>query len=163
MKHIVFLAIACSLTSGCSLAFSRPPDRARPLPLCQPNLAPPVIDTSEAVGGGILALWMLGHASNEMYSSESDTFAVLGLITAGVSAAWGLSAHYGFKQARACRELRNEIAQTPHPPLWIAPSVPPEQRPGVEVPIPEVEQHVDVDEDQIDIHTTIRRAKPRPQ
>ncbi|HEY5921354.1 MAG TPA: hypothetical protein VIV11_06775, partial [Kofleriaceae bacterium] len=96
--------------------------------------------------------------TSESHESEADTFAVITAITAGTSAVWGLSAHYGFKQIRACRELRNELAQGPQfppQPMWMAPSVPPPQ------PIPEVEQEVDITEDQIDIHTRIRPARPQ--
>ena len=167
MRRIAVLALvatSCSLLPSCSWMLSRPPDRSvRNVPphvrgsLCRPSYAPPLIDTWQAVGGGLFTLWALGHTTSESHASEADTFAAITAITAGTTALWAWSASYGFKQARACRELRSELAQGPHfapQPMWMAPSVPPPQ------PIPEVEQEIDITEDQIDIHTRIRPAKP---
>jgi hypothetical protein len=135
--------------------------------MCQPNYTAPVVDTWEAVGGGIMTLWAFGHASDDRYESESGTFALVGLVSGVVAAGWALSAHYGFKNARACRELRQELAQGLPTAARSAPSVPgvlgaPIEPDASEGPPVEVEQHVDVDEQQIDIHTTVRPVKRRP-
>lgn len=159
MKRIALLAL---FATSCSWAFSRPPQRPprRDAPLasvCQPHYVAPVFDTWQAVGGGVLALYLLAASSGSMNESSADTLVPLALITGGVSAVWGASAHYGFKQARACRELRAELARGPS--QWIAPSMPGEAPPP-EDEMPEVEQNVDIEDGQIDIHTRIR-TKPR--
>jgi hypothetical protein len=171
MKRVTAMALVASssiLASGCSWTFSRPPQRpdhtsrAYAAPLCRPGYVAPLIDTYQAAGGGVLALYMLGSASG----SEADTLGVLAAITAGVSAVWGASAAYGFKQARACRELRAELtSRMPAPmpaPVWIAPSQPVQPRIDADVGDQEivVEQDVDVDDDQIEVRTRIRPAKP---
>lgn len=147
-------AIVALFATGCSWMFSRPPNRSAPS--CAPSYAAPALDTYQAIGGGVLALWAFGHASDDQYSSEADTFGLIGAVLAAETTLYALSARYGFEQARACRELRVERAGEPQ---WIAPSMP------AEAPMPpiEVEQHVDVDDNQIDVHTTIRPARPSPQ
>jgi hypothetical protein len=161
MKRAALLALvatACSTLASCSWVFSRPPDRTQPFPMCQPGYVAPAIDTHQAVGSGLLTLFML----SETEGSQADTMGTLAAITGGLTALWAASAHYGFKNARKCRELRNELAQAPRmPPTWVAPSVPVQPQPSEDIEMPEVEQHVDVDEDQIDIHTTIRKPKPK--
>ena len=177
MKRFIAPPLALTLVfalgmSGCSWAFSRPP-RHTPRSMCQPSYAAPVFDTSQAIGGGVLTLAALAHASNDQYESEADTFGLIGALFGITSAAYAASAHYGFKQARACREQREQIARNGT--MWIAPHVP-AYPPPAPAPYPggstlesesdswplEVEQHVDVDENQIDVHTTIRRV-PRPR
>jgi hypothetical protein len=139
MKRIaVVLAL---FASSCSWALTRPPDRSRPA-LCSTTTAAPIFDLWNAIGGGVLTLWML----SETEGSQADTMGVLALITGGTTAVYAASAHYGFKNARACRELQHEVALR-------------EPLPADEPLPPEVEQHVDVTEDQIDIHTTIRKPK----
>jgi len=154
MRHLcVVLAV---FAMSCSFVFSRPPDRARPLPLCQPNYVPPVIDTVEAIGGGVLTLAALGHVS-----SDGEPMALIAGIAAVETAVFAAAAAHGFKHARSCRELREEVAHGG--PMWITPSVPPGELPvegpPVEGPPFEVEQEVDVTEDEVDIRTTIRRTR----
>ncbi len=165
MHRLAMLAASTLALSGCSWAFSRPPERPQPShgahvsALCRPSYAAPVIDTWQAVGSGILTLYMLSHMSG----SEADTFGALAAVTAGNTALWGASASYGFKQARACRELRDELTRRTPVPMWIAPSVPgePPIAPGPQVEPPIViEQDVDIDDEQIEVRTRVRR---RPQ
>ena len=162
LAHVALLVAVAIVCSSCSWVFSRPPDR-RPLhaavyppqPLCKPGYVAPAFDTYNAVSGGVLTLLALSEA----HDTQADTFGLLAAITAGLGALSTASATYGFKQARACRELRTELARGPR---WITPS----ERDGEPVDEswpPEVEQHVDVDENQIDVHTTIRRAPPPPR
>jgi len=152
MKRVIVL-LAMVMVTSCSFVVSRPPDRSRRLPLCKPGYVAPVFDLTEAIGGGVMTL----AALTEAHDTQADTFALVAAVTASVAAVYGASAAYGFKQARRCRELREEIAHT-------MPPMPPSGPPGMQSdPIeewpPSVEQHVDVDEDQIDVHTTIRRSK----
>lgn len=159
-------AALLATTSGCSFMFSRPPrpyTPGAPLPRCENRNIAPVLDTTQAIGAGILALATLSHASNDQYASEADTFGLLGALFAAESGVFAWSASYGFAQARACREQREDIARTGT--MWLAPGEaahgPPGglPAPGADSWPPEVEQHVDVDEEQIDIHTTIRRPR----
>lgn len=163
MHRLAVLAASTLAVSGCSWAFSRPPQRPSQQSRhyasapCRPGYVAPVIDTWQAVGSGILTLYMLGHMSG----SEADTFGALAAVTAGSTAVWGASASYGFKQARACRELRAELARTAPAPMWIAPGVPAEPpiapSPQVEPPII-IEHDVDVDDEQIEVRTRVRRS-----
>jgi hypothetical protein len=171
MNRIAIAALAAItlLVSGCSWAFSRPPQRTHRAhhangygvtapPLCGPRYVAPVIDLWQAVGGGIVTLYALGQASD----SDADTVLLVAAITGGVSALFGASAHYGFKQARACRELRTELASGgAPPPVWIAPSVRAEPGVPAEQGIT-IEQDIDVDEDQIEVRTRIRPGPPPP-
>jgi hypothetical protein len=164
----LLVAAALLATSGCSFMFSRPPrpyTPGAPLPRCENRNIAPALDTTQAIGAGILALATLSHASNGQYASEADTFGLLGALFAAESGVFAWSASYGFKHARACREQRDDIARNGT--MWIAPGAAAHGPPGgLSVPAPgadswppEVEQHVDVDDERIDIHTTIR--KPR--
>lgn len=174
LAAVAFVAVLVALAlvaSGCSWAFSRPPHRVQPasataervyVPLCRPSYAPPVIDLWQAIGGGVLTLYALGHAGDSHYESEADTFVALGLITGGLTALYGASASYGFKQARACREQRAELARGPAPaPMWITPSQP--GAPPLDTQQGIVIDHdVDVDGDQIEVRTRIRPGSPPP-
>lgn len=98
------------VSSGCSWTFSRPPPPPSPTrPPCSPGYLAPVLDTYQAVSGGAVTLAMLSLADG----GDFDTIGVLVLITGGLTALHAASASYGFKQARRCREMRQQIAETP--------------------------------------------------
>jgi hypothetical protein len=158
MKWIA-LALSLLLLGGCSFALSRPPRRSMVTnepPPCGPMYVAPVIDGTQAVGGFLMTMAVLSESGE----SEMDTMGLLGGIMIATAGVYAASALYGLQHARACKRMEREWQ-----PMWIAPGIPaPVPGPG---PLtndwpPEVEQTVDVDDDQIDVHTTIRRA-PQPQ
>jgi hypothetical protein len=149
MNRIAALLAAVSL-SACSFIASRPPQRSRPPRSCSEYAAPPVLDTIQAITAGLLS--MAAYVTREddgRFGDDDSSFASLGGPLLAVSAVHGVSAAYGIHQRDVCNRLVRE-----RPPILIVPPVQPESWP------PEVEQHVDVDENQIDVHTTIRRAPP---
>lgn len=131
MKHV---AISVALLSGCSWLVTRAPDS--PHAPC-PSRAPAVYDTIQVVGGGAIALGAFTDDEVRM-PVDPDFFSKLALATGAVFAA---SAYHGFSTVSHC-----EARRVPEPePL----------------PLPiDVEQQIDVTDEQIDIHTTIRRAPP---
>jgi hypothetical protein len=154
MKWIA-LALSIALLGGCSFAFSRPPQRAaftNAPPVCASHYVTSVIDGTQAVGGFLMTMAVLSEGAN--HESEQDTMGLLGGIMIATAGVYAASALYGLQHARACKRMERESE-----PQWIvAPAPPP---PPSDWP-PEVEQTVDADDNQIDIHTTIRRV-PQPQ
>lgn len=147
-RTLVALALCVSLLGGCSFALSRSPRRS-PItnepPPCGPLYVAPVIDATQAAGGLILTMAMLSEGSN--HSSEMDTMGLLAGIMLAETGVYLASAIYGAGHVKACNRMQLE-QQPPPPPVASWP--------------PEVEQTVDADENQIDVHTTIRRV-PAPQ
>jgi hypothetical protein len=146
-----FVLIAALTASGCSYAFSRPPRRPPPNsgfgpPLCEPMFTPPFVDTLEAAGVAALSATALVSGTR---GGGDAYFTISGALLA-TSAVFAMSAAYGFRQTNACRELHAEQAAT----MSTSPL-------RAEPPPIEVEQHVDADDNQIDVHTTIRRVPPR--
>lgn len=157
-RTLVSLALCVSLLGGCSFAFSRSPRRS-PItnepPPCGPLYVAPVIDATQAAGGLLIAMAMLSEGSN--HESEMDTMGLLAGIVLAETGVYLASAIYGAGHVKACKRMHLE-----QQPLWAAPSM---QAPAPQVPTewpPEVEQTVDADENQIDVHTTIRRVPPPP-
>ena len=141
------LALSIVLLGGCSFAFSRPPRRSAVTnapPSCGAMYIAPVLDATEAAAGFLLTMAMLSEAGE----TEMDTMGLLGGITIATAGVYAASALYGLQNARACKRMEREWQPMPGPMMNEWP--------------PEVVQTVDADENQIDVHTTIRRA-PRPQ
>ena len=103
--RIVLVGLLVVSLAGCSFLVSRPPGvrRAGDRP-CSVSSIPAVYDTWNAVGAGILALWILG----ETKGSEADTMGAVAAITAGVGAGFAGSAAYGFGNVRRCREQNEQ-------------------------------------------------------
>jgi hypothetical protein len=165
-RTLVALALCVSLLGGCSFAFSRSPRRS-PItnepPPCGPLYVAPVIDATQAAGGLLLTMAMLSEGSN--HPSEMDTMGLLAGIMLAETGVYLASAIYGAGHVKACKRMHLE-----QQPLWITPRIQapapmagpgPLPPPATDWP-PEVEQTVDADENQIDVHTTIRRV-PQPQ
>jgi hypothetical protein len=149
-RTLIALALCVSLLGGCSFAFSRSPRRS-PItnepPPCGPLYVAPVIDATQAAGGLLITMAMLSEGSN--HSSEMDTMGLLAGIMLAETGVYLASAIYGAGHVKACKRM--QLEQQPLPPASMA-----------EWP-PEIEQTVDADENQIDVHTTIRRVPPQPQ
>ena len=162
MKTLALALCVSVVLGGCSFAFSRPPRRS-PIsnepPPCGPLYVAPVLDTSQAVGGLLVTMAVLSEGAN--HSSESDTMGLIGGILLAQTGIYLASAIYGFGHVKACKRMEAESQ-----PMWIAPRIPaaPMPTPMTGDWPPVVEQTVDADDNQIDVHTTIRRVpQPLPQ
>lgn len=99
MKSVALaLSLACF---GCSWITTRPPRAGSE---CSENYVSPWIDASHAAGSALLAALALGE--------ERDTeglAAFMALTSAGQAVVAGLSARYGFENARLCRERNAQV------------------------------------------------------
>ena len=149
MKRIAALALLCS----CSWTFSRPPDPPRRtahglVELCKPSYAPPTLDTINAVGAGLFGLALLSDGSNEDMGAMGGLVPLMGVMLLAEGALYAASAHYGFKQARRCKEQRADFERGAH---WMTPSTP-----VIEVPTSEPIIHEEEVEENEVIHRNTR-------
>lgn len=130
MKRIAWLLAAATLSSGCSFMLSRPPSRHTIAHASCPGVGAPALDSYLALSSAATAVIGFGLASEDDSEIDDGGFRALGAIGLGLAVVYGLSASHGFKQARACSELKSAfLASAPPPPVmpgdvWVAPSLP---------------------------------------
>lgn len=128
MKRIAWPLAAAAVSSGCSFTLSRPPSPHTIAHAPCPGVGAPALDSYLALSSAATAVIGFGLASEDDSEIDDGGFRALGAISLGLAALYGLSASHGFKQARACNEMKSAFlaSSPPRAPgaVWVAPSLP---------------------------------------
>lgn len=120
MQIFALLFALCPGAGGCSWMMIRQApaeysaDTADGPPDCTANLGPAIGDTWDAiaVGGGLTALGVVSLAvsSDDLPGSRQPAVGIGELAGGlGLGTLFGASAHHGYREARRCRQLRDDF------------------------------------------------------
>ena len=153
MKRALLALAVATLFTGCSWAFSRPPRQNLQTGTvdCSESRLAPGWDAYQAVGNGLVGMMGLAYAGDSMNDNDGGLFALIGVTGLALAVAHGVSASYGFRNARECRNLRlrERFPYRPGPPIYTPlPAGPPGAAPGDQIDVNvDVDGNTDVDYD----------------